>query len=116
MPDQTSNIDVAVKAETTTWSSQIALAVAETVQNGTQRDSWWRSEACFLVASHVLLFASANWFFAKLLYRDYEVKQRYIQLLFAVGLPFVAYVLDSKFACALVGAEPGNLCGIFLYV
>lgn len=83
MPDQTSNIDVAVKAETTTWSSQIALAVAETVQNGTQRDSWWRSEACFLVASHVLLFASANWFFAKLLYRDYEVKQRYIQLLFA---------------------------------
>ncbi|CAE7338233.1 GPR89, partial [Symbiodinium pilosum] len=73
------------QAETTSWSAQIALAVAETVQqqNGPPKDSWWRCEACFLVASHVLFFASANWFFAKLLYRDYEVKQRYIQILFA---------------------------------
>ncbi|CAK9004730.1 3-glucosyltransferase (Dolichyl-P-Glc:Man9GlcNAc2-PP-dolichyl glucosyltransferase) (Asparagine-linked glycosylation protein 6 homolog) (Dol-P-Glc:Man(9)GlcNAc(2)-PP-Dol alpha-1 [Durusdinium trenchii] len=42
-----------------------------------------RLEALVLIASHVSLFASGFWFFAKLLYRDYEVKQRYIQVLFA---------------------------------
>lgn len=29
------------------------------------------------------MFATAHWFFARLLYRDYEVKHRYIQVLFA---------------------------------
>eukprot|EP00438_Fugacium_kawagutii_P014579 Skav210157 [mRNA] locus=scaffold1811:28618:30363:+ [translate_table: standard] len=45
--------------------------------------TWWRCQAFLLAGSHVMLFAVANWFFAKLLYRDYEVKHRYIQILFA---------------------------------
>mmetsp|Transcript_46568 Transcript_46568/g.101381 ORF Transcript_46568/g.101381 Transcript_46568/m.101381 type:complete len:516 (+) Transcript_46568:58-1605(+) len=48
-----------------------------------QSTTWWRFQAFLLAGSHVMLFAVANWFFAKLLYRDYEVKQRYIQFLFA---------------------------------
>ena len=47
-------------------------------------ESWWRLEAFLLLASHVFLFGVAFWFFAKVLYRDYEVKQRYIQVLFAL--------------------------------
>lgn len=38
----------------------------------------------FLFLSYGALFASAYWFFARSLYRDYEVKQRHIQTLFAV--------------------------------
>mmetsp|Transcript_84431 Transcript_84431/g.149369 ORF Transcript_84431/g.149369 Transcript_84431/m.149369 type:complete len:515 (-) Transcript_84431:104-1648(-) len=69
-----------------------AAAVAESIRSNFSappagvpllEDTWWRSQAAFLVGSHTLLFASASWFFAKLLYRDYEVKHRYIQLLFA---------------------------------
>lgn len=37
-----------------------------------QSTTWWRFQAFLLAASHVMLFAVANWFFAKLLYRDYE--------------------------------------------
>jgi len=42
----------------------------------------WRT-AVFLLFSHCALFSVAHWFFARLLYRDYEVKHRHIQLLFA---------------------------------
>ena len=37
-----------------------------------QSTTWWRFQAFLLAGSHVMLFAVANWFFAKLLYRDYE--------------------------------------------
>ena len=43
-------------------------ATNEVAEQGT----WWRVQAFLLAASHVMLFAVANWFFAKLLYRDYE--------------------------------------------
>lgn len=47
-----------------------AIPVAD--NEGMQVATWWRFQALLLAASHVTLFAVANWFFAKLLYRDYE--------------------------------------------
>lgn len=54
--------------------------------NGSQAtaDAWPWCEAGFLAAAHAGLFLSAKWFFASLLYRDYEVKHHYIQVLFAM--------------------------------
>jgi len=45
--------------------------------------SWPVGEAIFLVVSHGAFFIAARWFFARLLYRDYEVKEPHIQVLFA---------------------------------
>ncbi|CAJ1337180.1 unnamed protein product [Effrenium voratum] len=92
---------------TTSWSSQVEAVLADTLTDVSSSETWWRFQAFFLASSHVILFASAHWFFAKLLYRDYEVKQRYIQLMFAATfaasssmfeliLATIAGILDSK--------------------
>lgn len=48
--------------------------------------SWSFFETVFIIAAHAGTFVSANWFFTRLLYRDYEVKQKHVQLLFSVTL------------------------------
>eukprot|EP00929_Paragymnodinium_shiwhaense_P024137 TRINITY_DN14959_c0_g1_i1.p1 TRINITY_DN14959_c0_g1~~TRINITY_DN14959_c0_g1_i1.p1 ORF type:complete len:626 (+),score=167.84 TRINITY_DN14959_c0_g1_i1:228-2105(+) len=52
---------------------------------------WW--EAGFLVGSHGMLFYAASWFFQQMLYRDYEVKQRYVQVLFSATFAASANLL-----------------------
>mmetsp|Transcript_8230 Transcript_8230/g.18400 ORF Transcript_8230/g.18400 Transcript_8230/m.18400 type:complete len:526 (+) Transcript_8230:131-1708(+) len=43
-----------------------------------------RMAGVMLILSHGMFFAAANWFFSRLLYRDYEVKARHVQVLFAI--------------------------------
>lgn len=64
---------------------------------------WVRCEVCFLFVSHVALFAAANWFFTRLLYRDYEVKHRYIQYLFAATFAASSSMFELLIA-SLTGA------------
>lgn len=45
--------------------------------------SWPLLDCIILVGCHGALFLTAHWFFARLLYRDYEVKYHYIQILFS---------------------------------
>lgn len=64
---------------------------------------WPRHEGMFLVVSHLMCFYVGNWFFQRLLYRDYEIKQRHIQILFA--LTFTA-------STSMLGLVVGTVAGI----
>jgi len=66
-------------------------------------EPWPRCEVGFLVVSHGVLFYSALWFFKRLLYRDYEVKRRSIQVLFAATFMASASMLQLVLA-TLIGA------------
>ncbi|CAE8677957.1 unnamed protein product, partial [Polarella glacialis] len=68
--------------------------------------SWWRFQAIVLVGSHVALFAAAYWFFAALLYRDYEVKQKYIQLLFAATFSASCCMFELLLATLAGAVDP----------
>lgn len=62
-------------------ASDVAFIGAE--PSGLAAELWYWCSACILLASHCALFSAGYWFFARLLYRDYEVKERHIQVLFA---------------------------------
>eukprot|EP00927_Polykrikos_kofoidii_P071021 TRINITY_DN67362_c0_g1_i1.p1 TRINITY_DN67362_c0_g1~~TRINITY_DN67362_c0_g1_i1.p1 ORF type:complete len:526 (+),score=77.54 TRINITY_DN67362_c0_g1_i1:159-1736(+) len=65
--------------------------------------TWPWYDTIFLFISHGVLFYAADWFFKRLLYRDYEVKRHYIQVLFA--LTFAASVSMLQLVLAtLAGA------------
>ena len=106
-----------------------------------QMTTWWRFQAFLLAGSHVMLFAVANWFFAKLLYRDYEaalvgIEQRlslYCFLLFfksklqsfgsrssVLGLPAKSSLLFFLTFGGEAEIHPvsfrSNLCCFFIYV
>jgi len=66
-------------------------------------------EATFLVASHAASFVFAQWFFDRLLYRDYEVKQRHIQLLFSATFAASSSMFELLLA-TLAGALEPRLC------
>jgi len=72
--------DVAGAASSSSSSAALLPAAALSVATDA---SWPWLSVLVLLASHVALFGVGYWFFAKLLYRDYEVKKRYIQVLFA---------------------------------
>lgn len=57
-----------------------------------------------LVISHVGVFVAAGWFFDRLLYRDYEVNQRYIQVLFAL-----TFTASTSMLVLLVSELTGTL-------
>lgn len=65
VPTQLVAPDVAASAHASSWHFEAIL------------------QATLLCVLHGGLFVSAKWFFARLLYRDYEVKHRHIQLIFA---------------------------------
>jgi len=50
-----------------------------------------------LLASHVFFFIAANWFFTRLLYRDYEVKAKHVQALFAIAFTVSASMFELLF-------------------
>mmetsp|Transcript_10504 Transcript_10504/g.19009 ORF Transcript_10504/g.19009 Transcript_10504/m.19009 type:complete len:483 (+) Transcript_10504:114-1562(+) len=50
-----------------------------------------------LLASHVVFLVAANWFFTRLLYRDYEVKAVHVQALFAITFAVSASMFELLF-------------------
>ena len=61
-----------LESDTGTLADLPGTAIPDADNEGIPAATWWRFQALLLAASHVTLFAVANWFFAKLLYRDYE--------------------------------------------
>jgi len=74
-------------------------------------ESWPWFSGSFLLVSHVAFFSAGYWFFARLLYRDYEVKQRYIQVLFATTFAASSAMFELLLA-TMTGALDAELRGI----
>lgn len=82
----------ATAAEDSVWEESTLTALPSAVgpwgeslpSSESPTTSTWRwCTVVVLVVLHAAFFKGAWWFFARLLYRDYEVKHRYIQALFA---------------------------------
>eukprot|EP00928_Gymnodinium_smaydae_P099773 TRINITY_DN9618_c1_g1_i1.p1 TRINITY_DN9618_c1_g1~~TRINITY_DN9618_c1_g1_i1.p1 ORF type:complete len:519 (-),score=116.66 TRINITY_DN9618_c1_g1_i1:51-1607(-) len=83
---------------------QDGLSELSSLDEGGSADATWPlSELGVLVLSHLLLFRLALWFFRRLLYRDYEVKHAYIQVLFAATFAASTSMLQLLLA-TLAGA------------
>lgn len=85
------------------WPTDLPDASFLSPPPGGEELIWPRHEGIFLVVSHLTSFVVGNWFFQRLLYRDYEIKQRHIQVLFA---------LTFTTSTSMLGLVVGTVAGI----
>lgn len=90
-------------AEPAQWQSPAVGGLAAAGPGRPASETWPCWDVAFVVSSHAGLFYAALWFFKRLLYRDYEVKQRFIQVLFAATLASSLSMLELLLA-TLAGA------------
>lgn len=70
-------------------------------------EGWPWISIVFFIASHAALFFGGYWFFARLLYRDYEVKKRYVQVFFAATFAASASMFELLLVTLAGIAAPG---------